>query len=251
MIVFPDISDADLATFSESGFLLIPKAFDEDAISKISEWTQEVVEMPEISGRQWVYHEKSLVDGTDIVSRIENISPFHAGYRELTKVLQKPASQLLGEKAVLFKEKINFKMPGGDGFKPHQDSQAGWDKYADFFVSALISIDTATIENGCLKIVDGYHKKGLFRSWEPLNDQEMVGMKFTPVPTNPGDVIFFDCYAPHASDANRTKSVRRIYYATYNKLSAGNHLEKYYADKHKTYPPDIDRQIGKEYIFRV
>ncbi|MBL94057.1 MAG: hypothetical protein CFH06_00453 [Alphaproteobacteria bacterium MarineAlpha3_Bin5] len=251
MIVFPDISDAELATFSKSGFLLIPKAFDEDAISKISEWTHEVAEMPEISGRQWVYHEKSLVDGMDIVSRIENISPFHTGYRELTKVLQKPASQLLGEKAVLFKEKINFKMPGGDGFKPHQDSQAGWDKYADFFVSALISIDSATIENGCLKIVDGYHKKGLFRSWEPLNDQEMDGMKFTPVPTNPGDVIFFDCFAPHASDANRTKSVRRIYYATYNKLSAGNHLEKYYADKHKTYPPDIDREIGKEYIFRV
>ena len=33
--------------------------------------------------------------------------------------------ELFGEPAVLFKEKINFKMPGGAGFKAHQDQQAG------------------------------------------------------------------------------------------------------------------------------
>ncbi|HIE20180.1 MAG TPA: phytanoyl-CoA dioxygenase family protein, partial [Rhodospirillales bacterium] len=53
---------------------------------------------------------------------------------------------------MLFKEKVNFKMPGGGGFKPHQDSQAGWDKYADFYVSALVSIDEATVKNGCLQL---------------------------------------------------------------------------------------------------
>ena len=28
-------------------------------------------------------------------------------------------------------------------------------------------------------------------------------------------------------------------------------LEQYYADKRKTYPPDIEREAGKEYKFRV
>jgi hypothetical protein len=49
----------------------------------------------------------------------------------LSEVLEKSVGQILGEETELFKEKINFKIPGGDGFKPHQDSQAGWDAYAD------------------------------------------------------------------------------------------------------------------------
>jgi len=37
--------------------------------------------------------------------------------------LKAPAGQLLGDDAVLFKEKINFKMPGGDGL--NRDSPDG------------------------------------------------------------------------------------------------------------------------------
>jgi hypothetical protein len=28
-------------------------------------------------------------------------------------------------------------------------------------------------------------------------------------------------------------------------------MAQYYADKHKSFPPDIDRDPGKEYVFRV
>lgn len=45
--------------------------------------------------------------------------------------------------------------------------------------------------------------------------------------------------------------VRRIYYATYNRLSEGEHMAQYYTDKHKNYPPDIDRDAAREYVFRV
>ena len=72
-----------------------------------------------------------------------------------------------------------------------------------------------------------------------------------PVPTQPGDIIFFDCYAPHASAPNMSDKIRRLYYATYNRRSDGDHMAKYYADKHKNYPPDIDREAGKDYVFRV
>ncbi len=37
--------------------------------------------------------------------------------------LKAPAGQLFGDDAVLFKEKINFKMPGGDGL--NRDSPDG------------------------------------------------------------------------------------------------------------------------------
>jgi hypothetical protein len=42
-----------------------------------------------------------------------------------------------------------------------------------------------------------------------------------------------------------TDATRRLYYATYNRASAGDHMARYYADKHKNYPPDIDRQAGR------
>ncbi|NQU60742.1 MAG: phytanoyl-CoA dioxygenase family protein [Rhodospirillales bacterium] len=252
MLNTPVLTDEQIEAFERDGYLVAPGAFGADEMAKIDAWTRELLAMPEESGKHWVFHEKSLKgDNADLVGRIENIAPFHAGFEELSTVLKAPVAQLLGEETALFKEKVNFKMPGGDGFKPHQDSQAGWDTYADFFISALVSIDESTLENGCLKMCAGHHKRGLFKSWEPLTDEDMAEMEFVPLPTQPGDVAFFDCYAPHASEPNMTEDTRRIYYATYNRLSDGQHMAQYYADKHKNFPPDIDRDPDKEYVFRV
>ena len=174
-----------------------------------------------------------------------------SGLDQLSENLKSPVSQLLEEKAALFKEKINFKMPGGLGFKPHQDSQAGWNVYANFFVSVFVSIDQTTIENGCLEICDRSHASDVYKSWEPLSEKDVEKMPFLPIPTEPGDIIFFDCFAPHQSNSNKSNKSRRVYYATYNRLSEGDNLAQYYADKYKSYPPDIDREQGKTYIFKV
>ena len=252
MLTIPKLTTEQITVFNNSGFVLAPGAFNTGDMAQILRWTEELQALPEESGKHWVFHEKSSLDpNKDLISRIEYISPFHTGFAELGKILKQPVAQLLGEEAVLFKEKINFKMPGGDGFKPHQDSQAGWQDYADFFISVMVCIDEATIENGCLQLVAGYQNHGLYREWEPLTDADMAGMKFVHFPTKPGDVVFFDCYAPHASDPNLTNSIRRLYFATYNRISEGDHLVQYYADKHKSYPPDIDRDAGKKYVFRV
>ncbi len=256
MLKTPVLTREQIEAFKDDGFVAVGGVFDGAEMARIESWTDELSGLPEEPGKHWVYHEKSLLDGggkngEDLISRIENISPHHSGFAELSEALKAPAGQLLDEKAVLFKEKINFKMPGGDGFKPHQDSQAGWDVYADFFISVLVCIDEATPENGCLKMVKGHHRQGLFRSWEPLTDEDMEGMDFALCPTKPGDVVFFDCFAPHASDPNMSDKIRRIYFATYNRLSAGDHMAQYYRDKHQTFPPDIEREADRDYVFRV
>ncbi len=246
------LSKQHTTDFENDGFVICANAFDGEDAATLGQWTQELAARPEEAGKHWVYHEKSLKgDGKDLISRIENIAPFHAGFKELGEILKPMVAQLMGEEAVLFKEKINFKMPGGGGFKPHQDSQAGWDAYADFFISVLVCIDEATVENGCMQMVSGFHQRGLYKSWEPLTDENMKDMEFIHYPTKPGDVVFFDCYAPHGSEPNMSDKIRRIYFATYNKLSEGDHLAQYYADKHKSYPPDFEREEGKEYVYRV
>ena len=252
MLACPILTDTQLEEFNTTGYLVMRGAFSAHEVATIQGWCDEILVAPEVSGRHWVYHERSR-DGRDrdLVSRIENIRPFHAGFAHLTDVLADPVAQLLGEPAQLFKEKVNFKMPGGGGFEPHQDSQAGWDAYADFFISALLSIDAATIDNGCLELCAGQHNRGLFKSWQPLTEFDMEGMCFEPVPTEPGDIVLFDCFAPHRSEPNMTNAMRRIYYATYNRASAGDHIARYYADKHANYPPDIDRKPDREYAYKV
>jgi hypothetical protein len=89
------------------------------------------------------------------------------------------------------------------------------------------------------------------REWEPLTASEMAGFELMPVPTRPGDVVFFDSFVPHASGPNLTSDARRVLYVTYNRASDGDHRASYCADKRASFPPDIERLPGVEYRYRV
>ena len=249
------LSQEQLDTFRRDGYLIVRGMYSPAEVEEISKWTDEVAAYPEVPGTHMVYYEDSkLHPGKRIVSRIENFYPYHEGFRRLfdSARLLGSAGQLFGEAAVLFKDKINYKFPGGDGFKPHQDVQAGWDKYGSLHISALLCIDEATIENGCLELVRSWHNRGLVGNmWTPLSENDMAGMTFEPCPTKPGDVVFFDSYAPHSSQPNLTNQRRRLLYVTYGKKSDGDRRAQYYADKRKSYPPDCERERGKQYVFRV
>ena len=248
----PGPAEADLAAMERDGFLVVPGFFDAAETRDILRWTEEVASAPEVPGRHMVYYEDDLTaPGRRVVQRIENFCPFHAGFDTLVRRgrLLDWTAALMGGPAVLFKEKINFKLPGSSGFKAHQDQQAGWTRYAPVFVTALVTIDPATIENGCLELVPGRHREGLIgEEWNPLDEG---ALRLTAVPTVPGDVIFFDSFVPHASKPNLTDAPRRILYLTYNEAGHGDHRARYFADKRAAFPPDIERTGSESYVFRV
>ena len=243
-----------IARYHRDGFLVVKGMFGPQEIRTITAWADEIAEYPETPGKHMMYFERSKLDERRILSRMENFYPYHAGFAACfdSPEMKGSVAQLLGEEAVLFKDKINFKMPGGDGFTPHQDVQAGWNTYASLHLSVLICIDEATPENGCLEIAAGHHSRGVVGDlWAPLTDAAMAGMDFVPCPTKPGDAVFFDSFAPHRSDPNLTAKQRRVLYVTYNRLSEGDSREQYYADKRASYPQDCEREPDKEYVFRV
>lgn len=248
-------TDEELAAFARDGFITVRGLFGAQEMADISRWADEVESWPEVPGTYMMYFEQSLKDpGKRIINRIENFYPYHDGFRALfddERVMGR-LKELFGGPAVLFKDKINFKYPGGGGFKHHQDQAAGWWDYADFFISMLISIDAATPENGCLEIAPGEGKhRELDRQWKPFTEEEIERMGFRQILTEPGDVIFFDSFVPHGSYPNMSDERRRILYVTYNRAADGDHRAQYYADKRKSYPPDCEREPGKEYVFRV
>ncbi len=249
------LTDDQIAAFRRDGFVFVPGLYGPQEMAEIRAWTEDLTSWPEEPGRHMVYYEDDLKRPDHrVVQRIEDFTPYHTGFERLFTAgrMVEAVSELLGERAVLFKEKINFKMPGGDGFKPHQDAQAGWNDYAAFYITAMVSIDESTLENGCLEVVAGWHDKGLVGDlWKPLAESDLAQMDFVAYPTAPGDAMFFDSYAPHRSGPNLTDQSRRVLYVTYNRAAEGDHRVRYFADKRKNYPPDVEREPGKRYVFRV
>jgi len=249
------LTEQQVADFCRDGFLVVRGMYFGDEVADIDRWTNEVAGSPEIPGKYMMYFEPGPgPEHSRIISRIENFIPFHAGFRELItrRRMQQAVSELYGSEAVLFKDKINFKLPGADGFKEHQDVQAGWDTYAPLHITAMIAIDATTEENGSLEMVPGMHNKGVLgQMWAPLTDEDTDHREYRAVHCKPGDAVFFDSYAPHRSAPNYGSEQRRVLYITYNKLSDGDHREQYYADKRLSYPPDIERDPDKDYAFRV
>jgi len=243
---------AEISTMQKTGYLVVPGFFDRAETRALVDWTGEIAARPEVAGGQMVYHEDSLLaPGRRVVQRIEDFCSHHPAMDGLARkgALTRWLNRLMGGDTLLFKDKINFKYPGGDGFKAHQDQAAGWTRYAPVFVTALVTVDAATIENGCLEIATAPRQQQLIGAeWAPL-DEESLGL--VTVPTQPGDVIFFDSFVAHASKPNLTAEPRRVLYLTYNLAEAGDHRSRYFAEKRAAFPPDIERLPGEVYVFRV
>lgn len=249
------IHENQLAAFHRNGFLSLPNFFNPEMAARLTAWVDEIQAWSETPGAHMMYFEESMNDPSQrILNRVENFIQYHDGFNRLLAEdgLRESVNDLFGEPAVLFKEKINFKLPGGGGFEAHQDTQAGWEDYVGLCITAMVTIDETTSENGCLEMGRWRHRHELIgEMWRPLQAENLLEVEFFPCPSKPGDVVFFDSYVPHRSAPNRTDTPRRVLYVTYNAAYDGDRRARYYADKRKSYPPDCEREPDKVYEYKV
>ncbi len=250
-----EITERQCQAFRRDGFLVCRGMFGPERMASVTRWVDALQAMPETPGGAMFYYEDHVRDASQrVLSRIEYFADFHA---ELGALMRGPemcgrVSTLFGAPAILFKEKVNLKLPGGQGFEPHQDVQAGWAVYGARHTTMMISIDPATKQNGCLELVAGHHEDGLIgEMWKPLSESDIADLHFEKLPTDPGDVVFFDSFAPHRSAPNLSTLRRRILYVTYGLAEHGDHRERYFAEKRANFPPDIEREPGKNYAYKV
>jgi hypothetical protein len=241
-----------MTSWEKNGYLLLPGSLSAGETQELERWTAALSDLPEAPGKWMKYFERSLLDRSRmLLCRIENFIPYHPGFSSFLRggARLEILSQLMGEQAVLFKEKINFKLPGGNGFKPHQDAPAFSTFAQSYHVTMMVAIDPSTCENGCLNVVKGHHRQGVLAQ-EPdgtLRGSVIDSLLWEPILMNPGDLLFFDSYLPHGSAPNRSQAPRRALYVTYNRISEGDRRDDYFAHKRLNFPPECERTPGVDY----
>jgi ectoine hydroxylase-related dioxygenase (phytanoyl-CoA dioxygenase family) len=160
------------------------------------------------------------VEGADIFAKIGR------SYKILDRL-----SHYYDDDVYDYHNKITLKYHGIVGFRAHQD-HAYWRRYGCRFPEAhavFISIDAATLENGCLRIVPRSHHLGTLPHgiWtgkgsdngvlpEVLRELLDGGYEFMPIETEPGDAVLFHGNTIHGSDDNNSDQSRIAMIATMN-----------------------------------
>lgn len=247
------LSSAQLDAWRRTHLLVLPGVIRGRGLAALRVWTEDLEARPETPGKWMKYFER----GTEArqLCRVEDFVPYHEGFAALLcgEPLMASLAQLMGQPACLFKEKINYKLPGGSGFTAHQDAPA-FDAFGHrYHITVLITVDAQTRENGGLEFSDPIDEGTLLpqRADGSIAEAVEAGLRWHPLDLPPGSVAFFDSYIPHRSGPNRSAAARRGLYVTYNRAADGDRRADYFADKRATFPPEVERQPGVDYLARA
>lgn len=187
-------------------------------------------------------YDEITATGARQIMRTENFADFHPGFSSLLhgEALAEILAQVTRDSMLLFKDKMNYKLPGGSGVSAHIDAPA-YDHIDQIeHTTANLAVDAATVANGCVEVVPGSHKMtveladegAISKAWEACH-------QFVPVELAPGDLLTFGSHLAHRSGPNSTDHSRASVYATYHKVSDGGDLRsRYYVDRRENFPPD-------------
>lgn len=232
------LSPDDVDHFRRTGWL-VTDPLDPEVAASLPQWVEEL-STAEDDGL--LRYREQTADGPRLC-RTEGFATSHEGLGRLLTSGPLPAiaSALLGRPAVLYKEKINHKAPGGAGNAPHQDAPAY--RFVDVHVSCMVAVDDADLANGCLEVVSGAHHELLATDERGCVHPDVVAtLDWEPVPVAAGQALWFHSRTPHRSGANRSQRERRAVFPTYNAASEGDLRAAYYRRKRE----ELEARAGGE-----
>ena len=190
--------------------------------------------------------------------RIEKISEFSKNSKKIicSKEIFDLIKKVESAKHGLFKDKLNFKYSGGEGYLPHIDGhflwrdksnklQNGWKKYSNNFINLVLPLERTDKKNGCIYLANKKDTKKIGKDFKMISKKMNLGtpniknkdikkFKFFPIELDIGDICLFNWKCAHYSKKNLSKKSRMIFYATYYKKKLKSHEDiraKYYSDK--------------------
>lgn len=160
--------------YHNDGFLLIEDFFSIDEHGTLDAYCNEFQKWAQEKGKWMQYYELNKVTGENQLCRTENFTPFHDGISSYVKSprLLQVLKELHGEEYVLFKEKVNYKLPGGGGFPAHQDCNAFVQFGQSSHMTVMFTINATTAMNGCLEVVPRSHKNNFEKHILPQEEHD-------------------------------------------------------------------------------
>ena len=203
-------------------------ALDESELRRLQRWVAEIEQWP-AGSHVWGHYAEATPSGP-VICRTENVSACHPGVAALVDgPLRACAQDALGAPVIAFKDKINYKQPGGAGFGAHQDVVAYPD--APRVMSILVALDPCREESGCLWLADGVDEVVAVDDRGVVRADVRGALDWYSVPLDPGDAVCIGGLVPHFSEANLTTTARRVLVASYAPADSGYDRSRYYASR--------------------
>ncbi len=230
------ISEADIARYHEQGFLAVRNAFTPDEVQSGLDGLAELIagRVPEFQNIQFTAEVRDRLDDLSFEERLDSVRRllYFVDYEHRTKAiahhpkLLSVVRRLLGTEATMFQDMALIKPPNGREKPWHQDHAYFELTPETRVVGVWIALDAAGIENGCMRVMPGWHRGRKYWHFQirdlQICDSEMEGLQEqrVAVPLPPGGCLIFDSYIPHGTPSNFTSSRRRALQFHYHAIEA-------------------------------
>lgn len=215
---YKNLSQEELGSFKENGYLIIKKIITEDGLQKMREecmqaWNREKESFD--PSKTWL--QNSLL--VNIHHQATSVRDYY-----FEGPLIEIASQIIGPNIKGATSQLTFKMCGNTKpFGWHQDN--GYGELEPYnALTTLTALDDTDRGNGCLWLIPGSHKQGQV-SVEQDEEQKKSGSEIiveaddslaVPMEMKAGDSLIFNCWMLHKSDGNYSADRdRRILFLRY------------------------------------
>jgi phytanoyl-CoA dioxygenase PhyH len=222
--VWPDHTGAgqvltaeQLAAYDRDGFLLLEGVLDSALLdpveAELDRYNDEREQQLRANGDQGFSRAADLVFTSHLAERSAALRRFVTS-EPFPGILR----DLIGPEVVLDWDQTVYKKPETPrDFPWHQDTGYAYAEPQWGSITCWIALVDATVENGCIWVVPGGHRKGTLKHWETdlghVCKEGDTGA--ATVEAKRGDLIVFASLTPHKSGPNMSDGVRKAYIAQY------------------------------------
>lgn len=221
--------ESKIKNYRDKGYLIIENALSQAIVDDLCNEAVNVC-----LGRRGEIAGTEALNGLDGLSLLQQIIAIHFPHKfsgVLRDMLAHPVitdtlTQIIGPNVKCMQSMFFVKHAGRPGQAWHQDET--FIPTRDRSMTGVwIALDKASVDNGCLWVIPGSHKRGVIwptrahTSTEFDHTEESFGYPYAeegaiPVELEPGSILFFDGYLLHKSNKNVTENnSRRSYVCHY------------------------------------
>lgn len=231
------IDDAAIAQYHRQGYLAVKQAFTPAEMQEAANGLIDLIaeKNPNFSLIQFRTEVRDRLASLSLEERLNNVRKIgqFTEYDERLKAiafharLLRIVEAILGAKAELYQSMALIKPPNGREKPWHQDHAYFDLPLSTKVVGVWIALDEATPENGCMRVLPGWHHDQplphfMVRDWQLCDDtSQNYKNQCVAVPLPPGGCLIFDSFLPHGTPSNHSRFGRKALQYHYLPVGAG------------------------------